>query len=66
MPNLDLIPLEALHKGTRFELKSEKDAITLLLMLVRDGSVSVTDALECFIFETAAPESFTFDAVVKP
>lgn len=48
---LDPIRLAAMHHGVRFELKSEKDAITLLLMLVRDGQVSVTDALECFVFD---------------
>lgn len=61
MPYLDTFALAVMTKGMRFEIKSEKDAITLLLMLVRDGSVSVTSALECFTFEIAAPESFTFD-----
>ena len=48
---LDPIRLAAMHHGIRFEFKSEKDAMTLLLMLIRDGKVSVTDALQCFVFE---------------
>ena len=54
MPTLDTIPLAALHHGVRFELKNEKDAMTLLLILVRDRMVSVTDALECFKFDGRA------------
>jgi hypothetical protein len=49
---LDTIPLASLHHGVRFELRSEKDAMTLLLMLVRDGKVTVSEALECFKFDT--------------
>jgi len=48
---LDTIPLAAMHHGRRFEIRSEKDAITLLLMLVRDGKVTVDQALECFQFD---------------
>jgi len=52
MTNLDPIPLAAMHKGVRFEIKSEKDAMRLLLLNVQAGYVSVEDALKCFIFDT--------------
>jgi hypothetical protein len=52
--NLDSFSLAAMHHGIRFEFKSEKDTMTLLLMLVRDGKVSVTDALKCFTFDRGA------------
>jgi hypothetical protein len=53
MTELDTISLAAMHHGMRFELRSEKDAMTLLLMLVRNGKVTVDQALQCFHFDAA-------------
>jgi hypothetical protein len=57
-------PLAAMHHGQRFKLATEKDAMRLLLIAVRDGAVSVDQALSCFTFDR--PTVQQLDAREKP
>lgn len=51
MPEIDKFALGVQHKGVRFEIASERDAMRLLLTMVRDGVCSVEDAMGCIRFD---------------
>lgn len=55
----DNFPLAVQHKGFRFKVKSERDAMQLLLIMVRDGVCSVDKAMECLVFDERTPSSAT-------
>jgi hypothetical protein len=47
----DSFPLGVQHRGIRFHLGSDKDALRLLLTMVRDGVATVEQAMDCIKFE---------------